>query len=371
MTPVCSCASTAGFIPDVMHATYPTGCSYMFLMAQIAPGELHMISSVPDVCVSCISGSFAIREDTEVLGRRDDNHTGVFSIREDAQVLEDSVFSRRGPNATEAGDGAFAVREDTEVLNRTFGNHTCTGVFSVRDDTAVFGGGFTVREDTEVLSNLGLGGKARPPVQSGLLSEQQRSGSCGLLLGGGERFDSVRVLGPSVPQASGDLAALRAPSGHLRPTNRSGSLPLQEVGGMHVASLRGSQQLRESSARRKLQFGVVAPASGDGPPRIGMLAPKGVVSGELEGAAVQLDGGHRAASLLACASVELPEPEDFMVLESEDPQVRCLCVHGVYWKPCCCKHVGGNQKGWQMIAWKQILYTDSAHRMYIIATVQS
>lgn len=269
------------------------------------------------------SDAFAIREDTEVLGRRENHtHTGVFSIREDTQVLEDSVFSQQGPVNNTAGAGDFAIREDTDLLSRVLGN-TTTGMFSVREDTEVLEGEFAVREDTEVLTNLHIGGvkdkKAGPSAQSGGLTEQQRSGSSGVLLGG-ERYDSERVLGPSVPQGSNDLAALRAPSGHLRPINKSGPLPLGDAGGLGVvaSSPRSSQKLRETSARRKLQFGDVAePLEASG--NIGLLAPKGDVSCELEGGVAK--GADLVSPLLAGASVELPEAEDFTVLEAEDAQV--------------------------------------------------
>lgn len=262
---------------------------------------------------TAIGDDFAIREDTEILGKRDHTNTGVFSIREDTQVLEDSVFSRRGAAGTAAGadDGAFAIREDTEVLRGVVGS-TKTGVFSVREDTEVLGGEFAVREDTEVLNNLVVGEKAGAPARSMGPKEQQAGGS-GVLLGG-ERYESMHVLGPSVQQGSTDLA-LRAPSGHLRPINKSGSLQLPEAdGGVGAAEpvRRSIQKVRESSARRRLQFGGEAASAAEAPGSMGLLAPKGVASCDLERIAAQ--------ALLAGGSSELPEDEDFTVLESEAVQ---------------------------------------------------
>lgn len=251
--------------------------------------------------------AFSVREDTEVLNRRDNGDTSLFSIRQDTAVVEDSVFLRPGPpnGGSGAGDGAFDVREDTEVLGAT-GKHTSTGIFSVREDTEVLGGGFPVRQDTEVLNILQMKGNAGPSTQSLSLRDQQRA-------------DSVRVLKPPAPQDSCDIAGLRAPSGHLRPINKSGSLPLGDAGGLGAAAAsvgRSSQQLRESCARRKLQFGDAAATNSDSDP---LLAPSA-------GAAADQANAHavsRTSSLLAGLSMDLPSAEEFTVLESEDQQV-CL-----------------------------------------------
>jgi hypothetical protein len=242
-----------------------------------------------------VTESFAVREDTEVLGRAH-NTTGVFAVREDTEVLgaaytatsafavrEDTEVLGRVHNTT----GAFSVREDTEVLN-TGRVHNTTGAFSVREDTEVLNAAaFAVREDREVLAGEAQKKPARPKGLA-VCADSNTAPQPG-------RSDSVRTLadtGPRAPPAGGlepscDLAAMRAPSSHLRPT--SGSLP---DGAGTAPPPRSSQQLRESSARRKLQF--VDGSSAE--PGLGLLAP-------------------RTASLLAAGSSSAPLPEEFTVLE--------------------------------------------------------
>jgi hypothetical protein len=207
-------------------------------------------------------------------------------------VLDGSVFSRRDARNNMAGadEDVFAVREDTEVIRRSAAPSTSTQ-------------------------------QARAP--SGSLTERQRSGGLGARGRDFSDNESERAANLGMQHGSNDLAALRAPSGHLRPIDKSGSLQLADVGGVGVTSVAQMSNdphvLRGSTARRKLHFGDEGPSEAD------TAAGARLLAGGTRGSA-EVNAAAHASSLLAGASVDAPACDEFTVLEAEDTQVQFLTL---------------------------------------------